>query len=166
MNKKDINIMEIAIMYAEGNTKKSICQHFNITNTKLNTILNKKLVKEIIKSRQEEIKKTLYRAYSKVDNKFVQMVETYINKALEEDTIDRTSIYALSNVMVNFANRFENIAKLDLEREKIALEREKLALQKQNNDNVQENANKHLGLLEQFYSEIKSKATKLNRKEE
>lgn len=163
-NKSNITIdknkeIEIAIMYAEGNTINKIATMYGISYERVSRILKKKLISQIIKDRQEQIRKTIKRAYSKVDKRFIDLVDRYSNEALNEERIEKTPLKDLFSVLTSFSNRFENLQKYEIELKRLEIEREKLEIERERvkNKNVSENADNDF--LKEFYESVKKNSS-------
>ena len=156
--------IQLAIMFAEGYSKRELQDFFGITYERVNKTLKKKLVSMVIKDRQEQIRKTLFNAYSSVDKKFKEMVDIYTDEALLDDRIEKTPLRDLFSVLSNLSNRYENLQKYEIELQKLEIERQKLELEKlKYKKDEKKDSNGENGAFEKFFENIELLAKKIKR---
>lgn len=156
--------IQLAIMFAEGYSKRELQDFFGITYERVNKTLKKKLVSMVIKDRQEQIRKTLFNAYSSVDKKFKEMVDIYTDEALLDDRIEKTPLRDLFSVLSNLSNRYENLQKYEIELQKLEIERQKLELEKlKYKKDEKKDSNGENGTFEKFFENIELLAKKIER---
>lgn len=156
--------IQLAIMFAEGYSKRELQDFFGITYERVNKTLKKKLVSMVIKDRQEQIRKTLFNAYTSVDKKFKEMVDIYTDEALLDDRIEKTPLRDLFSVLSNLSNRYENLQKYEIELQKLEIERQKLELEKlKYKKDEKKDSNGENGTFEKFFENIELLAKKIER---
>lgn len=156
--------IQLAIMFAEGYSKRELQDFFGITYERVNKTLKKKLVSMVIKDRQEQIRKTLFNAYTSVDKKFKEMVDIYTDEALLDERIEKTPLRDLFSVLSNLSNRYENLQKYEIELQKLEIERQKLELEKlKYKKDEKKDSNGENGTFEKFFENIELLAKKIER---
>lgn len=115
-------------MMAAGSSISAAKEHCKLNDKDVKKILSSKTYKMLIKDRKREIKNTLQRVFSAIDDKYITLVDKYMTKLLDDDKIERTSISALANIINSLSHNYKKVAEIETmnNRNKIDLKRYKL----------------------------------------
>lgn len=117
---------EIATAWLNGKNRAELKAIYNMSDIKLDKILNGPIAKKVMKEREKAINQLVKRVFAKHDRDFEQMLDKYFARALDDETIKKTGIGQLFTVIDVVSKRFEAIQRNELENRRLALENKRM----------------------------------------
>lgn len=163
--------IQILIALANGATLEEIRANYNIDKKIVYTLMGIKKYNMIIKERKKAVANTVRRAFSKVDNKFITIVDKYMDRLLDEERIDKTSNPALASIIESISSNYKKIAEIKVLEHKTRLDAKRYQLEKKqaelmmatkynNSEQGQDNS-----IIGDFYEQLKGYATPIRQLE-
>lgn len=160
--------LNIIMDIASGYTMPEIMKKYNISLTKYNNIKRAPINRFIINERKRAIKQTVYRVFGKFDCDYELMVQKYMERLLEDERIDKTSLMALASIVDTFSNIYKKVAEIDTMSKKQLLDLRRYKLEKQHyeilrkmklgNEAVEDGGTPN-SIIAEFYSKLNEMAT-------
>lgn len=122
--------MQIALDIASGMTSPDIIKKYKLTPYNFFKIKNNAMTKLVVKERQRAIKQTVFRVFGKFDSDYELMVGKYMQRLLEDERIDKTSLLALASIVETFANIYKKVSEIDVLSKKQLLDVRRYQLEK------------------------------------
>lgn len=160
--------LQIVMDIASGLTATEIIKKYNITLEKYKEIKTSPINRFIIIERKKAIKQTVYRVFGKVDGKYEIMVNKYMERLLEDERIDKTSLMALVSIVNTFASIYKKVSEIDTLSKKQILDLKRYKLEKQHYeilrkmriaDNIPDSEGTPNSIIADFYSKLNEMAT-------
>lgn len=158
LSEEEFNIL---IDYANGKSATELEREYGISKKRLEYLLGTKKFGFILRERQKAIKNTIRRAFSRVDNKYIMLVDKYMDRLLDDERIDKTPLLALSSIIESLSNNYKKIAeirtldnKVLIESKKYELEKKKILLELETKYNLKEDGKKEIPIIEDFYNKL------------
>lgn len=163
ISEEEFNIL---IDYANGKSASELEREYGIARKRLDYLVGTKKFGFILRERQKAIKNTIRRAFSRVDNKYIQLVDKYMDRLLDDERIDKTPLLALSSIIESLSNNYKKIAEIRtldnrviIESKKYELEKKKILLELETKYNLKEDGKKDIPIVEDFYNKLLELAT-------
>lgn len=163
--------INILISLANGATLREIKEYYNVDRKVVYALMGIKKYNMIIKERQKAVENTINRAFSKVDDKYIQIVDKYMDRLLNDERIDKTSNTALASIIESLSMNYKRVAeikslshktKLEAKRYQIEKKQAELAMAQRYNIDKEGQANP---IINDFYEQLKGYATPISKLE-
>ena len=116
---------------ASGYTVPELIKKHNISYHYIKKLKQVPINRYIIQERKRAIKQTVMRVFGKFDSDYELMVEKYMQRLLEDERINRTSLMALAGIVDTFANIYKKVSEIDNFSKKQILDIKRYKLEKQ-----------------------------------
>lgn len=158
--------LKAIIDYANGYTYKEIEAKYDIDFDKMRYLIGTKRYSFIIKDRKKAIRNTIKKAFASVDTKYIELVNKYMDRLLDDERIDVTPLQALTNIIESLSNNYKKISEIKnienrirLENKRYQLEKKQITLMLEQKYNIDETGKKETSIIESFYEQLKGLAT-------
>lgn len=158
--------LKAIIDYANGYTYKEIEAKYGIDFDKMRYLIGTKRYSFIIKDRKKAIRNTIKKAFASVDTKYIELVNKYMDRLLDDERIDVTPLQALTNIIESLSNNYKKISEIKnienrirLENKRYELEKKQITLMLEQKYNIDETGKKETSIIESFYEQLKGLAT-------
>lgn len=160
--------LQIIMDIASGQTAQETIKKYNITFEKYKKIKSAPINRFIISERKRAIRQTVYRVFGKIDVKYDLMVNKYMERLLEDERIDKTSLMALASIVETFASIYKKVSEIDTMSKRQILDLKRYKLEKQHYeilrkmkiaDNMPDSEGTPNSIIAEFYSKLNEMAT-------